>query len=158
MHFLKQFVQTAPHNGLPAKTCNLLKILSLSLKIIYLFQITCQCDQNGKLLCHCGATDSHPHHNRYLPLQCSTERIFLMSYLNIWLAIINLPPPCSVELQNWVKEWGIGWDEFHQHPIVGRKPLLDGVWVMETHIIPNSPNFGKSSRIRPLSSSWIRSL
>ncbi len=49
----------------------------------------------------------------------------------------SLPPPCRVELLNWVKEWGIRWEEFHQHPIVGRKPLLDGVWVMESHIIPN---------------------
>jgi len=35
VHFSKQFVQTAPHNGLPAKACNLLKILSSSLKSKY---------------------------------------------------------------------------------------------------------------------------
>ncbi len=28
VHFSKQFVQTAPHNGLPAKASNLLKIIS----------------------------------------------------------------------------------------------------------------------------------
>ncbi len=28
VHFSKQFVQTAPHNRLPAKACNLLKIFS----------------------------------------------------------------------------------------------------------------------------------
>lgn len=32
LHFLKQSVQTAPHNGLPAKACNIHKILSLCLK------------------------------------------------------------------------------------------------------------------------------
>ncbi len=35
-HFSKQFVQTAPHNRLPAKACNLLKIFSSSLKSKYL--------------------------------------------------------------------------------------------------------------------------
>ncbi len=38
VHFSKQFVQTAPHNRLPAKTCNLLKIFSSSLKSKYLCQ------------------------------------------------------------------------------------------------------------------------
>ncbi len=32
VHFSKQFVQTAPHNELPAKASNLLKIFSSSLK------------------------------------------------------------------------------------------------------------------------------
>ena len=36
--FSKQFVQTAPHIGLPAKACNLLKIFSSSLKSKYLCQ------------------------------------------------------------------------------------------------------------------------
>ncbi len=36
VHFSKQFVQTAPHNGFPAKACNLLKIFSSSLKSKYL--------------------------------------------------------------------------------------------------------------------------
>ncbi len=35
MHFSKQFIQTAPHNGFSAKACNLLKIFSSSLKSIY---------------------------------------------------------------------------------------------------------------------------
>ncbi len=38
VHFSKQFVQTAPHNGLPAKACNLFKIFSSSLKNKYLCQ------------------------------------------------------------------------------------------------------------------------
>ncbi len=32
VHFSKHFIQTAPHNGLPAKACNLLEIFSPSLK------------------------------------------------------------------------------------------------------------------------------
>ncbi len=36
MHFSKQFVQTAPHNRLPAKACNLLNIFSSSLKSKYM--------------------------------------------------------------------------------------------------------------------------
>ncbi|MGH5062025.1 hypothetical protein ACRFG8_26950, partial [Klebsiella pneumoniae] len=35
----KQFIQTAPHDGFPAKACNLLKIFSLSLKSKYLCQV-----------------------------------------------------------------------------------------------------------------------
>ncbi len=35
-HFSKQFMQTAPHNGFPVKACNLLKIVSSSLKSKYL--------------------------------------------------------------------------------------------------------------------------
>ncbi len=38
VHFSKQIVQTAPHNRLPAKACNLLKIFSSSLKSKYLCQ------------------------------------------------------------------------------------------------------------------------
>ncbi len=71
--------------------------------------------------------------------------VLLTSYIHgrqqghqsMWLAFIDLPPPCRRELLNWVKEWGIMWEEFHQHPIVDRKPLPDGVWVMESHIITN---------------------
>ncbi len=56
VHFSKQFVQTAPHNGLPAKACHLLKIFSSSLKNRYLCQWTYQCNQNEKSLCHCSQT------------------------------------------------------------------------------------------------------
>ncbi len=51
-------------------------------------------------------------------------------HLSMWMAIIDLPPACRVELLNWVKEC----EELHQHPILGRKPLPDGVLVMESHI------------------------
>ncbi len=54
VHFSKQFAQTAPHNGLTAKACNLLKIFSSSLKSKYLW--TYQCNQNEKSLCHCLQT------------------------------------------------------------------------------------------------------
>ncbi len=40
VHFSKQFVQTAPHNGFPTKTSNLLKIFSSSLKSKYLYKWT----------------------------------------------------------------------------------------------------------------------
>ncbi len=42
VHFSKQFLQTAPHNGFPAKACNLLKIFSSSLTSKYLCQWTYQ--------------------------------------------------------------------------------------------------------------------
>ncbi len=57
----------------------------------------------------------------------------LQGHLSMWLAIIDLPPLCRVELLNWFKEWGIRWEEFHQHPIAGRKPLPDGVCDGNSH-------------------------
>ena len=56
VHFSKQLVQTAPHNGLPAKACNLLKVFSSYLKSKYLCQSTYQCYQNEKSLCRCSQT------------------------------------------------------------------------------------------------------
>ncbi len=46
VHFSKQFVQIAPHNGFPAKACNFFKIFSSSLKSKNLCQWTYQCHQN----------------------------------------------------------------------------------------------------------------
>ncbi len=48
MHFSKQFIQTALYNVFPAKACNLLKILSSSLRSKCLW--TYQCHQNEKSL------------------------------------------------------------------------------------------------------------
>ncbi len=49
MHFSKHFIQTAPHNGLPAKACNLLKIFSSSLKSKYL-SMNLSVPSEGKVL------------------------------------------------------------------------------------------------------------
>ena len=38
---------------------------------------------------------------------------------------------------NGVKEWGVGCEELHQHPVVGHKPLPYDVEAMETDIVPN---------------------
>ncbi len=49
VHFSKHFIQTAPHNGLPAKACNLLKIFSSSLKSKYL-SMNISVPSEGKVL------------------------------------------------------------------------------------------------------------
>jgi len=51
VHFTKEFIQTAPLNGLPSKARNLLKIPLKSQ-----CQWTYQCHHNDKSLCPCSKT------------------------------------------------------------------------------------------------------
>ncbi len=107
-------------------------------------------------------TNSHPHHNEYLLLRGRVERMFwsiLFSlccdvitryihgsqkgHLCMWLAIIYFPSPCWEKFLNGVKKWRVAWEELHQHPVVGSKPLLDDVGRMETDIVPNITHFGR---------------
>ena len=41
-------------------------------------------------------------------------------HLCMWLVIINFPSPCWEKFLNGIKEWGVGCEELHQHPVVGQ--------------------------------------
>ncbi len=59
------------------------------------------------------------------------------AHLCMWLAIIYFPSPCWEKFLNGVKEWRVGWEELHQHPVVCCKPLPNDVGAIETDIVPN---------------------
>lgn len=52
---------------------------------------------------------------------------------------------------NKIKWWIVGWEELHQHPLVGHKPLPDDAGVMETGSM--SLAFSDSSSVLPCYSS-----
>ena len=50
---------------------------------------------------------------------------------------IYFPSPCWEKFLNGVKEWGAGWEELPQHPVVGCEPLPDDVGPIKTDVVPN---------------------
>lgn len=59
-------------------------------------------------------------------------------HLCMWLTIVYFPSPCWEKFLNGIKEWRVGWEELHQHPVMGSKQLPDDVGMMETDIVPNN--------------------
>ncbi len=81
----KYFVQTAPHSEFPAKACNLLQIFSSSLKSKNLCQLTNQCHQNEKSLCHCSQT----RYSKCL-VMLSISVYYLMYGITVWITVTVL--------------------------------------------------------------------